>query len=123
MKRILFFVSALFVAFACTNSLEEKSTTGDITGIVYDNSIGEPVPVAKVQLRENGKTAVTGTDGSYNFTREFCRANCRSVFDSLAGAICRLAPNQRTVQNALRQASFTRKDKLTLFSKIIQPGC
>ncbi len=68
MKKIIFLSLVALLAFSCAKNIEDKNTTGDIVGIVYDNSVGEPIPVAKVSLKETGKTAVTGTDGSYSFT-------------------------------------------------------
>lgn len=68
MKKIIFLSLVALLAFSCAKNIEDGKGAGDIVGIVYDNSVGEPIPVAKVSLKEIGKTAVTGTDGSYSFT-------------------------------------------------------
>ena len=71
MKRLLYvisaFVIAIVIAVACTTE-EEKKMFGDITGIVYDDNVGAPLPVAQVKLTPGGNTTVTGSDGSFSFT-------------------------------------------------------
>ena len=46
---------------------DEVETTGTIYGIVNDSDNGEPVQDAHVGLSPYGKTANTGSDGSYEF--------------------------------------------------------
>lgn len=46
---------------------DEVETTGTIYGIVNDSDNGEPVQDAHVALSPYGKTANTGSDGSYEF--------------------------------------------------------
>lgn len=46
---------------------DEVETTGTIYGIVNDSDNGEPVQDAHVALSPDGKTANTGSDGSYEF--------------------------------------------------------
>lgn len=50
---------------SCTK--DEVETTGTIYGIVNDSDNGEPVQDAHVALSPYGKTANTGSDGSYEF--------------------------------------------------------
>lgn len=69
MKR-KFFALCLFcmavVAFTGC-SKDEEDTTGSIYGLVTDADNGEPVKSANVSLNPGGKSAVTGTDGRYEF--------------------------------------------------------
>lgn len=46
---------------------DEVETTGTIYGIVNDSDNGEPVQDAHVMFLPSGKTANTGSDGSYEF--------------------------------------------------------
>lgn len=48
------------------NPIEDEK--GSIYGVVTDKATGEPVKNANVQLRPSGETALTGTDGRYEFT-------------------------------------------------------
>lgn len=68
MKRILLAAFALLLAIACAKTIEETETAGNISGFVYDKTVGDPISVAQVQLLPIGKSAVTGTDGSFSFT-------------------------------------------------------
>lgn len=47
------------------NPIEDEK--GSIYGVVTDKATGEPVKNANVQLRPLGETALTGTDGRYEF--------------------------------------------------------
>ncbi len=68
MKRFttlcLFFAAfALFVG--CSE--DEEDFTGTINGIVTDADSGEPMNAVNISLNPGGKSAVTGTDGRYEF--------------------------------------------------------
>ena len=58
----------LMVCIAIIGCEKDHEETGTIYGIVTDFSTGEPVSSANVQLRPSGETALTGTDGMYEFT-------------------------------------------------------
>lgn len=58
----------LITILGCTQTIEEEVKYGEIAGIVYDKSVGEPIAVAQVQLSPGGNSTVTGTDGSFSFT-------------------------------------------------------
>ncbi|HET6361584.1 MAG TPA: TonB-dependent receptor [Gemmatimonadota bacterium] len=51
--------------FAVAAVLGSRLLAAEITGVVRDESTGEPVAGAVVMLEESGCTAVTGADGSY----------------------------------------------------------
>lgn len=67
MKRLLSLLFAIIVVTACTQKIEEEKY-GEIAGVVYDNSVGEPISVAQIKLSPGGNSTVTGTDGSFSFT-------------------------------------------------------
>lgn len=68
MKKILF-VPILALLFAsCAKPVEEVEKFGDIVGVVYDKSVGDPISVAQITLEPSGKSTVTGSDGSFAFT-------------------------------------------------------
>lgn len=60
---VLFLFSGLLQSCA----KDEVETTGTIYGIVNDSDNGEPIQDAHVALSPYGKTANTGSDGSYEF--------------------------------------------------------
>ena len=69
MKR-KFYVLCLFCAAAIAFagcSKDEEDVTGSIYGLVTDADNGEPIKSANVSLNPGGKSAVTGTDGRYEF--------------------------------------------------------
>lgn len=67
-RRILSLATVIVLAAACGQPIvEEVSTTGDISGVVYDKNVGDPISVAQVQLTPGGASTVTGTDGSFAF--------------------------------------------------------
>jgi len=68
MKNFIAFIPAVLLVFSCTQPVERSTEYGNISGVVYDNNVGEPISVAQVQLSPGGKSTVTGTDGSFNFT-------------------------------------------------------
>lgn len=51
------------VLFGCT----PEQQNGSIYGVITDSATGDPVNNATVQLRPGGETALTGSDGSYEF--------------------------------------------------------
>lgn len=57
----------LFTLFGGCTEEKEVIKYGSIAGVVYDESVGEPIPVVKLELTPSGKTAVTGSDGSFSF--------------------------------------------------------
>lgn len=68
MKKSLFVpIVALFLA-SCAKPIEEIDNFGDIAGVVYDKTVGDPIPVAQITLDPGGKSTVTGSDGSFAFT-------------------------------------------------------
>lgn len=67
-RYLFYFIPVLFVAAACTQTVEEEEKYGEIAGIVYDNNVGDPISVAQVKLSPGGNSTVTGTDGSFSFT-------------------------------------------------------
>ena len=66
MKRILFFISVLCVAFLW-QGCEEKVVFGSIYGVVTDRSTGEPIRNAEVTLSPSNKTAIIGSSGTFEF--------------------------------------------------------
>ncbi len=71
MKRIFLFVvplvlAAMSLTFSCNDEIG-GDVSGRIIGNVADKTTGEPVPVVNVQLSPGGKSAVTGSDGNYQF--------------------------------------------------------
>lgn len=67
MKAFPYLFVTLLLVVGCTTTIEEQEKYGDIVGIVYDNSVGEPISVAQVSLTPGGNSTVTGTDGSFSF--------------------------------------------------------
>lgn len=68
--RRKFYVLCLFCAAAIAFagcSKDEEDVTGSIYGLVTDADNGEPIKSANVSLNPGGKSAVTGTDGRYEF--------------------------------------------------------
>lgn len=70
MKRLGLFLGVLFASFffllnACTK--EEKETVGSIQGIVTNASTNEPIQGVNISLSPTGLSAVTGSDGRYEF--------------------------------------------------------
>lgn len=65
----LFLIGALLLSSGLFQNCakDEVETTGTIYGIVNDSDNGEPVQDAHVALSPDGKTANTGSDGSYEF--------------------------------------------------------
>ena len=66
-KSLLVPIVALFLA-SCAKPIEEIDNFGDIAGVVYDKTVGDPIPVAQITLDPGGKSTVTGSDGSFAFT-------------------------------------------------------
>ena len=60
-------ISLLLLCLGCSGNVEEKIKYGEIFGVVYDKNVGDPIPVAQVQLSPGGKSTVTGSDGSFSF--------------------------------------------------------
>lgn len=70
MKKLGLFLGVLFASFfflmnACTK--EEKETVGSIQGIVTNASTNEPIQGVNISLSPTGLSAVTGSDGRYEF--------------------------------------------------------
>lgn len=70
MKRLLYLlpvmVIAVVIAVACSTK-EEEEKFGEISGIVYDDNVGEPISIAQIKLMPGGNSTVTGSDGSFSF--------------------------------------------------------
>lgn len=67
MKKLLYLIPVLLFTAACAEDVKEEEAFGNISGIVYDKSVGEPIPVAQVKLSPGGNSTVTGTDGAFAF--------------------------------------------------------
>lgn len=69
-KRLIYFlpvmVIAIVIAVACSTE-EEKEKFGEISGIVFDENVGEPLSIAQITLTPGGNSTVTGSDGSFSF--------------------------------------------------------
>lgn len=68
MKKILFVPMLALLFASCAKPVEEVEKFGDIVGVVYDKSVGDPISVAQITLEPSGKSTVTGSDGSFAFT-------------------------------------------------------
>lgn len=66
-SKAVILLSLLFTLFGGCTEEKEVIKYGSIAGVVYDESVGEPIPVVKIELTPSGKTAVTGSDGSFSF--------------------------------------------------------
>ncbi len=70
MKRLLYLlpviVIAVVIAVACSTE-EEEEKFGEISGIVFDENVGEPISIAQIKLTPGGNSTVTGSDGSFSF--------------------------------------------------------
>ena len=64
---LLGFIMALVLAGCSSDEAEKDSIYGSISGSVSDKTTGEPVPTVSVLVVENGKSTVTGSDGSFSF--------------------------------------------------------
>lgn len=65
MKKLLFIAALALMFTACTE--DEYTLTGNINGIVTDYQTGEPIPNVSMTLSPSGKSATTGTDGTFEF--------------------------------------------------------
>lgn len=68
MRKYVFIPVLTMLAISCAEPVEVAEKFGDIAGVVYDKSVGEPISVAQVTLDPSGKSTVTGSDGSFAFT-------------------------------------------------------
>lgn len=68
MKKLLFVPILALLLASCAKPVEEVEKFGDIVGVVYDKSVGDPISVAQITLEPSGKSTVTGSDGSFAFT-------------------------------------------------------
>ncbi len=68
MRKYVFIPVLTMLAISCAEPVEEAEKFGDIAGVVYDKSVGDPISVAQVTLDPSGKSTVTGSDGSFAFT-------------------------------------------------------
>ena len=66
-SKAVILLSLLFTLFGGCTEEKDEIKYGSIAGVVYDESVGEPIPIVKLELTPSGKTAVTGLDGSFNF--------------------------------------------------------
>lgn len=67
MKTNHVIIMALLIVCSAMFGCKKEETPGSVYGMVSDFSTGEPVANANVQLRPTGETALTGTDGMYEF--------------------------------------------------------
>ena len=65
--RVAVMVLLCCALFGCKPDDNTESGSGKIYGTVNDYATSEPVNGANVQLRPSGKTALTGSDGRYEF--------------------------------------------------------
>jgi hypothetical protein len=65
MKKLFFFALLALLFSGCTE--EEYSLFGTINGIVTDFQTGEPIPNVSMTLSPSGRSASTGTDGTFEF--------------------------------------------------------
>lgn len=68
MKKLLFVPLLALLIASCAKPVEEVEKFGDIVGVVYDKSVGDPISVAQITLEPSGKSTVTGSDGAFTFT-------------------------------------------------------
>ena len=66
-KRALLIFVLLGLCVGCSTDLEDKVTTGSLTGVVADETTGEMIPTVRLELTPGGSSAVTGSDGSFTF--------------------------------------------------------
>lgn len=66
-SRFFYALTGLAFYFSCT-PIVDKETTGTITGIVADRTTGEPVATVSVILSPGGRSTVTGSDGTFQFS-------------------------------------------------------
>lgn len=75
MNRIFTAIGIAVLILSCAPEAIEEST-GNLSGIVYDKSTGDPVPVVNIELEPSGKSTVTGSDGGFSFNNlksgEYC---------------------------------------------------
>ena len=75
MNRLLMGIGVAVLIMSCTPVTVEEST-GNLSGIVYDKTTGDPVPVVSLELDPSGKSTVTGSDGCFSFKKlesgEYC---------------------------------------------------
>lgn len=68
-------IGVAVLIISCTPVTVEEST-GNLSGIVYDKTTGDPVPVVSLELDPTGKSTVTGSDGCFSFKKlesgEYC---------------------------------------------------
>lgn len=68
-------IGVAVLIMSCTPVTVEEST-GNLSGIVYDKTTGDPVSVVNIELEPSGKSTVTGSDGSFSFNNlksgEYC---------------------------------------------------
>lgn len=68
-------IGVAVLIMSCTPVTVEEST-GNLSGIVYDKTTGDPVPVVSLELDPSGKSTVTGSDGCFSFKKlesgEYC---------------------------------------------------
>ncbi len=68
MKYIFMAVLAL-LSYSCVEPVDEELVSkGGITGSVSDQTTGDPVSTVNVVLSPGGRSTVTGSDGSFEFT-------------------------------------------------------
>lgn len=65
MKKILLFAFLALLFTGCTE--DEYTLTGSIIGIVTDFTTGEPIGNVTMTLSPSGRSATTGSDGSFEF--------------------------------------------------------
>lgn len=68
MNRIFTAIGIAVLILSCAPEAIEEST-GNLSGIVYDKSTGDPVPVVNIELEPSGKSTVTGSDGGFSFNK------------------------------------------------------
>lgn len=68
-------IGVAVLIMSCTPVTVEEST-GNLSGIVYDKTTEDPVPVVSLELDSSGKSTVTGSDGCFSFKKlesgEYC---------------------------------------------------
>lgn len=67
MKRLIYIMMAGLLCTACADDIQEEVTVGHISGIVSDQTTGEPVATVSAVLSPGGSSTVTGSDGSFEF--------------------------------------------------------
>lgn len=72
MKKYILYVIVAFVAAVCNvgcSSDTELDLYCTVNGQVTDAQTGEPIKAASVMLTPGGMTTVSGSDGTFEFTR------------------------------------------------------